>query len=408
MANWFSKIFYSVEDNKRSLENPGTPISEETLTGAEATSNAITVNADSILSIPEFWRAIEIKAGIMASLPFAIFKQIDEGQERLPDHPISYLISKKPSELYSAYTFFQTLIMHYELYGNFYAQIRRRRSGEIWALFILEPGQVSVEIKDGKSKRYIVENDSGKQTFYSDQIFHIHKPGLSGHAGADLINIHSQNYKLALANRDYLTEFNANGTFLSGVLEHPGELKANTAKRLRKSWAAVYGGAKKAGKVAVLEEGMKFTKVNATPAEADSEATQRLITASISRITGVPKPLLEDYSNATLNNAEHMAQGFLNYSIRPLAENIESEIWHKLIQEDEKPDHAAQFDMQGLLRPDAKARASYIDTLMKYGIINRDEARQMEGRNPIEDGSGAKFLVPLNMFNPEQQSNDNE
>lgn len=406
MANWFTKLFYTIDNPARSLENPNTPITEETLTGAEAADAAIRVTADTILSIPEFWRAVEVKAGIMASLPFAIARETSDGLEVLKNHPITKLIAKKPNDLYSAYNFIQTLIMHYELYGNFFAWIRRRRSGEVWSLFILDPAKVKIEIKDGRSKRYIVQDEAGERIFFSDQIFHIHKPGTTGHAGSDLIKIHAQNYKLALAQRDYLTEFNANGTFLSGVLEHPGELKPQTAKRLRASWAKVYGGAKKAGRVAVLEEGMKFTKVNATPSEAASESTQHLITASISRITGVPLPLLGDMRHSTMNNAEHMAQTFLNYSIRPLAENIESEVYHKLLTEQEQEDHVAQYDMKGLLRPDAQARASYIDTLMKYGIINRDEARQMEGLNSISDGSGQKFLIPLNMFNPEQQPQD--
>jgi hypothetical protein len=46
--------------------------------------------------------------------------------------------------------------------------------------------------------------------------------------------------------------------------------------------------------------------------------------------------------------------------------------------------------------------------MMKYGIINRDEARKMEGLNPIEDGSGQDYLVPLNMFNPNNPEDNGE
>jgi len=91
-----------------------------------------------------------------------------------------------------------------------------------------------------------------------------------------------------------------------------------------------------------------------------------------------------------------------------LVEKIEAEIYAKLLPDAQQDDHRAQFDLKGLLRPDAKGRASYIDAMMKYGIINRDEARKMEGLNPIEDGSGQQYLVPLNMFDPENQNNNGD
>jgi len=53
-----------------------------------------------------------------------------------------------------------------------------------------------------------------------------------------------------------------------------------------------------------------------------------------------------------------------------------------------------------LLRADSEARAKRIDALMKWGIINRDEARAEEGLNPISDGTGQDYYIPLNMVNP--------
>jgi len=38
--------------------------------------------------------------------------------------------------------------------------------------------------------------------------------------------------------------------------------------------------------------------------------------------------------------------------------------------------------------------------MMKWGVINRDEARAMEGINPIPDGSGQAYYIPMNMIDP--------
>lgn len=395
-------------NKKRSLENPSTPINTTTLEDGGESPDAITIDANSILSIPEFYRAVQIKSGVIASLPFSVIKIENDKQEHLPDHPVTRLINIRPSELYTAYSFLEALVLHLELYGNFYAWIRRDIKGQLKSLEILEPQNVSIEKTERGDIRYIYRDGEKERRYFSERIFHIHEPGLSGLGGIDKIKVHKKNFALAIAARDYLANFNANGTFLSGVLKHPAQLKPDSAKRLRTSWAKLYGGSGKAGKVAVLEEGMEYQPITVTPTDAGSEFTKNSITADIARITGVPKILLENYDDATLNNAESIAQNFVNYTIRLLVEKIEAEIYAKLIPDREQATHRAQFDLKGLLRPDAKSRADYIDSMMKYGIINRDEARKMEGLNPIEDGSGQEYLIPLNMFTPNDNENGND
>lgn len=399
----FDKWFRST-GKTRSLENPNTPINATTLSEGGEDPNVIRIDASSILSIPEFYRAVQIKSGVIASLPFSVVKIDDDKQEKLISHPVTRLINIRPSELYTSYSFLETLVLHLELYGNFYAWIRRSQSGALKSLEILEPSKMAIEKTDRGDIRYIYKDDEKERHYFSERIFHVHETGLSGLAGVDKISIHKKNFALAIAARDYLANFNANGTFLSGVLKHPAQLKPDAAKRLRQSWSKLYSGSGKAGKVAVLEEGMDYQPITVTPTEAGSEFTKNSITADIARITGVPKILLENYDDATLNNAESIAQNFVNYTIRLLVEKIEAEIYAKLIPTVEQDTHRAQFDLKGLLRPDAKSRADYIDSMMKYGIINRDEARRMEGLNPIGDGSGQNYLVPLNMFTP----NENE
>lgn len=401
---WFGR---KSDSFSRSLENPSTPITDTTLEDGGSDPDAIRIDAETILSIPEFYRAVQIKSGVIASLPFSIVRVTEDTQQKLPEHPVTRLINIRPSALYTSYSFLETLVLHLELYGNFFAEIRRYQNGNIKSLEILKPWQVTIEKTSRGDLRYVHrDEDENERRFYAERIFHVHEAGLRGFSGIDKIKVHKKNFALAIAARDYLANFNANGTFLSGVLKHPSQLKPDSAKRLRQSWSKLYAGSSKAGKVAVLEEGMDYQPITVTPTQAGSEFTKQSITADIARITGVPKILLEDYSDATLNNAESIAQFFVNYTIRLLVEKIEAEIYAKLLPDNQQPDHRAQFDLKGLLRPDAKGRASYIDAMMKYGIINRDEARKMEGLNPITDGSGQDYLVPLNMFNPENQNTD--
>lgn len=114
----------------------------------------------------------------------------------------------------------------------------------------------------------------------------------------------------------------------------------------------------------------------------------------------MPQFLLEDLDRATFNNIEHLGTLFVNYTIMPLCQNIAEEFSRKLLPDMEQDTHEVRFDYSALTKADAEARAKEIDALMKWGIINRDEARKMQGMNPIDDGSGQTYYVPMNMVDP--------
>jgi HK97 family phage portal protein len=109
---------------------------------------------------------------------------------------------------------------------------------------------------------------------------------------------------------------------------------------------------------------------------------------------------LEDLDRATFNNIEELGQLFVTYTILPLCRNIESEFSRKLLSEKEQDNHELRLDLSSLLRADTEGRSKLIESLMKWGIINRDEARKIEGINPIADGSGEVYYVPMNMVDP--------
>jgi Phage-related protein len=111
---------------------------------------------------------------------------------------------------------------------------------------------------------------------------------------------------------------------------------------------------------------------------------------------------LEDLDRATFNNIEHLSLLFVTYTILPLCQNIEAELTRKCLADGELDRFEIKADLHGLLRADTENRAKLIESLMKWGIINRDEARSLEGLNPIADGSGQAYYVPMNMIDPTQ------
>jgi hypothetical protein len=62
-----------------------------------------------------------------------------------------------------------------------------------------------------------------------------------------------------------------------------------------------------------------------------------------------------------------------------------------------EPNFFAEFLLDGLLRGDPLIRAQKLWIERQAGVINADEWRAIENRNPLPNGDGQVFLMPLNM-----------
>ncbi|MBK6905549.1 MAG: phage portal protein [Saprospirales bacterium] len=159
-----------------------------------------------------------------------------------------------------------------------------------------------------------------------------------------------------------------------------------------------------AGKTAILEQGAKYTRIGATPMEAGYTETKKSLVSDIARITGVPQFLLEDLDRATFNNIEELSKLFRDlHAETALCFNIAAELAWKLLPENEKANHEIRFDFSEILGADVESQSKLIDSLMKWGVANRDEVRRTQGMPPIEDGSGKAYYIPLNMVDPTKE-----
>lgn len=365
----------------------------------------VSVNYESSLQITAFWRAISIMSGVIASIPFDVYQVTDDSAIKQRTHPISKIISRSPSPLFTKFDFFQTLVLHLYTFGNFYARINRGGGLEsVRSLTIYSPDAVTTEINARGELVYIIRPPEGRETrvlWYN--MIHVSNIGWDGIAGMDVVKTFKDVLGTALANQDFMANFYGNGAQLSGVVSVPQKLDGESYSRLRTSWNTSYSGVHNAGATAILEQGASYQKVGLSPQEAGSESAKKMAISDVARITGVPQFLLEDLDRATFNNIEHLGQLFVTYTIFPLCRNIESEFSRKLLSEFEQDTHEIRADLDILLRADTESRAKLIDANMKWGIWNRDEARNVQGLNPIADGSGKAYYIPMNMIDPTQE-----
>ncbi len=103
---------------------------------------------------------------------------------------------------------------------------------------------------------------------------------------------------------------------------------------------------------------------------------------------------------ATFASAEAFFLAHVIHTLNPWIENWEQSLARDLFPDED--DILAKFSMQGLLRGDNAARATFYASGITNGWLTRNEARRLEDLNPI-DGLGEP-LLPLNMSTSAERS----
>ena len=234
-------------------------------------------------------------------------------------------------------------------------------------------------------------------------VLHIPGLGFDGVLGYSPIALEKNAIGLGIAAEEYGSKFFAHGANPSGVLTHPNTVK--DPSRLRESWNNAYGGSANSGKVAILEEGMRFERISLPNNEAQFLETRKFQVAEICRIYRVPPHLVADLEHATFSNIEHQSISFAVHTIRPWLVRIEQSIARQLFPEKEKGRFYAQFNMDGLMRGDYKSRMEGYAIARQNGWMSANDIRELENLNPIPDSEGGNaYLVNGNMISVEQAS----
>lgn len=368
------------------------------------------VNEQTAMSMTAVYACVRVLAESIASLPLHVYQRGENGNRvKAEDHPLFFLLHDEPNPEMSSFTFRETLMTHLLLYGNAYAQILRNGRGEIVGLYPLLPNRMRVERDEAgrlfyRYSRYDQEPPSmeGSTVILApEDVLHI--PGMSfdGLVGLSPIAACRNAVGAGLSADEYSSRFYANGAAPSGVLEHPGVIK--DPERLRESWSAAYGGSRNSGKVAILEEGLKFTPISISPQDSQLLETRKFSVEEICRIFRVPPHLVQDLERATFNNIEQMSLDFVMYSLNPWVCRWEKSMTRSLLNDKEKRELEIRFNLDGLLRGSYESRMRGYSIGINNGMMSVNDCRRLENLNLIPADQGGDIhmvqgaMMPLSM-----------
>ena len=369
-------------------------------------SSGKVVTERSAMQMTAVYACVRILSEAIAGLPLHMYRyKEDGGKEKALDHPLYLLLHDEPNSEMSSFVFRETLMTHLLLWGNAYAQIIRNGKGEVVALYPLMPNKMTVSRDENgqlyytyqKSQEELPKDNNSTVILHPSDVLHIPGLGFDGLVGYSPIAMAKNAIGLAIATEEYGSKFFANGAAPSGVLEHPGTIK--DPQRVRESWMSQFGGSANSNKIAVLEEGLKYTPISISPEQAQFLETRKFQINEIARIFRVPPHMVGDLEKSSFSNIEQQSLEFVKYTLDPWVVRWEQSIQRTLLSSEEKKTYFVKFNVEGLLRGDYQSRMSGYATARQNGWMSANDIRELENldRIPAEDG-GDLYLVNGNML----------
>lgn len=393
----------SVIERRGSLENPSTSLANpaawlaETLGGAPSAAG-VAVGENTALNLSAVYRAASVLANALASVPLKVMEKTGADAKRdASEHPLYPVLQYRPNPEMVAFVWKQTAMVHALLWGNHYAEIETNGRGEVVALWPLLPDRTRVARGPSGQKFYLTRVAGEDVPLAAERVFHIPALGFDGRSGIGIVQRARESLGLALAAERFGAAFFGNGANAGGVLEHPGQLSDAAHARLRTSWEMRHQGLSNAHRIAILEEGMKFSATAIEPDKAQFLETRQFQVVEVARWFGVPPHMIYELSRATFSNIEHQSIEFVRDSLMPWVILWQQTIDTTLFTTRDRFHYVARFVVDGLERGDAASRYATYAIARQNAILNADEIRERENINPIPNGEGALYLVNGNM-----------
>lgn len=381
----------------KSRDKPKNQVSENRyrfLTGSSTSGKRVT--EISSMQMSAVYSCVRILSETIASLPIHVYEYTSLGSTKAITHPIYRLLHDEPNTEMTSYIFRETLMTHLLLWGNAYAQIVRNGKGEVIGLYPLMPDRVKVDRDESGTIFYEYRTNQKTYELRDFDVLHIPGLGFDGLVGYSPIAMAKNAIGMSIAAEEYGATFFSNGATPSGILEHPGTVKNPEA--MRESWSKGFSGSN-SHKVAILEEGMKYTPISISPNEAQFLETRKFQITEIARIFRIPPHMVGDLEKSSFSNIEQQSLEFVKYTLDPWVARWEQTLVKKLLSEEEKKKYTIKFNVDGLLRGDYQSRMNGYAIGRQNGWMSANDIRRLENLDliPSEDG-GDLYLVNGNML----------
>lgn len=381
-----------------SLSNPDAAV----YLGTPAYNSNITVTNETVFQVSPAWAAIAYIADGIASLGRGTFTRDTDG-DVFPDYDsaVAQLLAARPHPHYTTHVFLQTLVRNACL-GNGYAQIYRDPVTMRPVRLEIIPQELVQLIygKDGELFYWVtgvLQDRSVNYVVGNTEMLHIKGVTVTGEYGKRVALVHRDSLAVGIGAQQYSNKYFEKGGTVGGVLTSPNNFTPEQREALKSALKSSYSGAMNAGKIMVLDGGMKFEAIQNNPQQAAVLDFRNLTTVDVSQIFKVPLHLLSQLDKSTFSNMEQQNQDFVIHCLQPWALQIQEELTTKLYTSSEVRTRRKffAFDLSTMMMGDMAAQAQFFASAIQNGWMTPNEVRAKKNLNKIDGGD--QLFIQQNM-----------
>ena len=364
------------------------------------------VTADKAMQLSTVWACVRLLSESISTLPIKIYQSRSDGSRTLAkEHPVYRLLCKQPNIEMTPSRFMLMVVASLCLRGNSFIE-KKYIGPKLVALDPLLPQNMVVKRNEASGileYKYTDPFTKKERMVPIKNMMHIRGFGMDGICGMIPIQTGRDVIGSALSVEESAAKIFENGLQSSGFISSDIPLNDEQRERIRR-YLLSFVGSKNAGKMMVLEGGMKYNNVTMNPEAAQMLESRAFSIEEICRWFRVPPFMVGhmDKQSSWASSVEGMNMQFLTNTLRPLLVNIEQEISRCLLSGDD--DYYAEFSVEGLLRADSAGRAAYYTTSLQNGWMSRNDVRRLENLPPIDGGD--IYTVQLNLTPIDQLGKD--
>lgn len=354
-------------------------------------SDRHTASEASVLALSAAWACTNLLVGTQASLPLMVYRMGADGQRTVAaDHSLYRILHDSPNADQTSMDFWEFMCACIELRGNAYSEVERRGDGSVIALDVpLAPELVQPRRLDSGGIEYRVTRGGRESRVPQDRMLHIR-----GFGGSPLGGLSTLAFGFRTFGLQHSIEHAAKSTFRNGIrpsvaVEVDRNLDAKQVKEARELIAENYQGSTNAGTPFLAHSGMKIKELQINPEEAQMLESRAFGVEEICRFFGVPPFMIGHTEKSTSwgTGLEQQTLGFQKFTLRRRLKRIEQALEKQLLTtRDRTQGITIEFNLEGLLRADSKARAEFYGKMSGIGAMTINEIRALENLPPVEGG----------------------
>lgn len=382
------------------------------LSGTSKSGTPINKDSNSLFDIlGQFNEDTEVQQDISETIYFICLKHLSEslgkmqwekreitkkkGRETIFDNDLDLLLNIRPNPYMSAITFWQTVELNRNHYGNSYVYIERN-GVKIKNLWQLPSDEVEIWIDNkgyfgSKDNIWYVWNDSrsGKRySFFKDEILHFKThmswDGLSGTAVRDILKTQLNTQKSAL---NFLKRIYSSSTLGTKVVVHyTGELNDAKAKNMVDK-IANFAKAKESGAFIPLPMGYQAQLLEMKLADSQFFENNKNTALQIAAAFGIKPNIINDYTKSSYSNSETQQLDFYVNTLQPLFLIYEQELSYKLLHpRDLEKGQRLVINEDVLFKMDNQTKANVYSNYVQNFIMTPNEVREALNLPYVEGG----------------------